>query len=43
MRIKVDIKIRLNQIIRDRIEKKTFKTKCIAIKRLRTKLDTINK
>jgi hypothetical protein len=42
MRTKVDIKIKLNQILRDKIEKK-IKTKYIAIKRLITKLDIINK
>jgi len=43
MRIKVDIKIKLNQILRDEIEKKIFKTKYIAIKCLRTKFDIISK
>jgi hypothetical protein len=38
MRTKVDIKIKLNQILRDEIEKKRLKTKYIAIKSLRTKL-----
>jgi len=42
MRIKVDIKIKLNQILRDKIEKK-FKIKYIAIKSLRTKFNIINK
>jgi hypothetical protein len=37
MRIKVDIKIKLYQIVRDEIEKKRFKTKYIAIKSLKTK------
>ena len=32
MRTKIDIKIKLNQIIRDEIKKKRFKTKYIAIK-----------
>jgi hypothetical protein len=42
--IKVDIKIKLNQILRDEIEeKKRFKTKYIAIKRLNIKVDIINK
>jgi hypothetical protein len=37
--IKVDIKIKLNQILRDEIEKKKrFKTKYIAIKSLRTNI-----
>jgi hypothetical protein len=31
MRTKVDIKIKLNQILRDKIEKKRFKTEYIAI------------
>jgi hypothetical protein len=46
MRTKVDIKVKLNQILRDEIEKqiqKRIKTKCIVIKRLRTKFDIINK
>jgi len=42
MRPKVDIKFKLNQIIRDEIEKK-IKTKYIENKRLRTKFSTINK
>jgi hypothetical protein len=42
MRPKVDIKFKLNQIIRDEIEKK-IKTKYIENKRLRTKFNTINK
>jgi hypothetical protein len=42
IRIKVDIKIKLNQILRDEIEKK-IKTKYIAIKSLRTKFDIISK
>ena len=36
MKTKVDIKTKLNQIIRD-------KTKCIIIKKLMTKFDIINK
>ena len=40
---KVDIKIKFNQILEDEIEKKRFKTKYIAIKRLRIKFDIINK
>ena len=36
------IKIKLNQILRDEIEKK-IKNKYIAIKRLRIKIDIINK
>jgi hypothetical protein len=43
IRIKVDIKIKLYQIVRDEIEKKRFKTKYIAIKSLKTKFDIINK
>jgi hypothetical protein len=43
IRTKVDIKIKLNQILRDEIEKKRFKTKYIAIKSLRTKFDIISK
>ena len=40
MRIKINIKIKLNQILRVGIEKKKrFKTKYIAIKSLRTKFD----
>jgi hypothetical protein len=31
IRIKVDIKIKLNQILMDKIKKKRFKTKYIAI------------
>jgi hypothetical protein len=37
---KVDIK---NQILRDKIKKKSFKIKYITIKRLRIKFDIINK
>jgi hypothetical protein len=44
MRIKVDIKVKLNEILRDDIEeKKRFKTKYTAIKRFRIKFDIINK
>jgi hypothetical protein len=43
IRTKVDIKIKSNQILRDEIEKKRFKTKYIAIKSLRTKFDIISK
>jgi hypothetical protein len=43
IKTKVNIKIKLNQILRDEIEKKKFKTKYIAIKNLRIKFDTINK
>jgi len=43
MRIKVDIKIKLNQILMDKIERKEFKIKYIAIKRLMTRFDIINK
>jgi len=42
MRIKVDIKIKLNQILMDEIEKK-IKTKYIAIKSLMVKFDMISK
>ena len=43
MRTKIDIKIKLNQILSDGIEKKKrFKTKYIAIKRLKTKFDIIS-
>ena len=40
---KVDIKIRLNEILRVKIEKKYFKTKYIAIKSLRIKFNRISK
>jgi hypothetical protein len=41
---KFDIKIKLNQMIREKIElKEDKKTKQIAIKKIRTKLDTKNK
>ena len=43
MRTKSDIKIKLNQILRDKIEKIIFKTKYIAIKILRIKFNRINK
>jgi hypothetical protein len=42
MRTKIDIKIKLNQILKDKIEKQ-IKTKYIPIKNLRTKFDIINK
>jgi hypothetical protein len=42
MKIKVNIKIKINQILRSEIEKK-IKTKYIAIKSLRTKFVIINK
>jgi len=42
VRTKVDIKIKLNQISKDKIEKK-FKTKYIIIKNLKTKFDIISK
>jgi hypothetical protein len=42
IRTKVDIKIKLNQILRDEIEKK-IKTKYIAIKNLMVKFDMISK
>jgi len=41
MRTKVNIKIKLNQILRDIIENKRFKTKYITIKSL--KFDIIKK
>jgi hypothetical protein len=41
---KFDIKFKLNQMIREKIElKEDKKTKQIAIKKIRTKLDTKNK
>jgi len=43
MRIKVDIKIKLNQILRDGISKKRLQVKYIAIKSLRIKFDIISK
>jgi len=43
MRTKVNIKIKLNQILRDEIEKKRFKITYIAIKSLRTKFVIIIK
>jgi hypothetical protein len=43
MRTKVNIKIKLNQILRSVIEKKRFKTKFIAIKSFRTKFIIISK
>jgi len=44
MKTKVDIKIKLKQILMNEIEKKNiFKTTCIAIKSLRTKFYIINK
>jgi hypothetical protein len=42
MKIKLNIKIKLNQILKDEIKKK-FKIKYIEIKRLRAKFDIINK
>jgi len=43
IRIKSDIKIKLNQILRDEIEiKKRFKTKYIVFKIFRIKFDIIN-
>jgi hypothetical protein len=42
MRIKVNIKIKLNQILRVEIKKK-IQTKYISIKSLITKFDTISK
>jgi hypothetical protein len=41
--IKVNIKIELNQILRDEIKKKKIQTKYISIKCLRTKFDIISK
>jgi hypothetical protein len=43
MRTKVNIKIKSNQILRDKIEKKEIQTKYILIKSLRIKFDIINK
>ena len=43
IRTKVNIKIKLNQILRDEIEKKKIQTKYIIIKSLRIKFDMINK
>jgi hypothetical protein len=43
IRTKVDIKIKLDQILRNEIEKKRFKIKYITIKSLKTKFDIINK
>ena len=42
IRIKVNIKIKLNQILKDESEKKN-QTKYLAIKSLSTKFDIINK
>jgi len=42
MRTKIDIKIKLNQILKGKIKKK-FKTKYIATKSLRIKFNIINK
>jgi hypothetical protein len=42
IRIKVGIKIKLNQILWDEIEKKRFKIKYIAFKRLKIKFDIIS-
>jgi hypothetical protein len=43
MRIKVDIKNKLNQILKDEIEKKKIQKKNITIKSLRIKFDIISK
>ena len=43
IRIKVNIKIKLNQILRYESKKKKIQTKYIAIKSLRTKFNIINK
>jgi hypothetical protein len=43
MRTKVNIKIKSNQILKDKIGKKRFKIKYIAIKSLRTKFNIISK
>jgi hypothetical protein len=43
MRFKDNIKIKLNQILRDEIKKKKIQTKYISIKSLRTKFDIISK
>jgi hypothetical protein len=42
IRTKINIKIKLNQILRDEIKKKN-QTKYISIKSLRTKFDIISK
>jgi hypothetical protein len=42
MKTKVNIKIKLNQILRDKIKKKRFKIKYIAIKSLRIKFNVIS-
>jgi hypothetical protein len=41
--IKVNIKIKLNQILKDEIKKKKIQTKYISIKSLRIKFDIISK
>jgi len=43
IKTKIDIKIKLNQILRDEIERKKIKTKYITIKSLRIKFDIISK
>jgi hypothetical protein len=43
MRIKINKKIKLNQILRDEIEKKRIQTKYISIKSLSIKFDIISK
>jgi len=43
MRTKIEIKIKLNQNLRDKIENKNIQKKYIEIKRLKTKFYIINK
>jgi hypothetical protein len=43
MRTKIEIKIKLNQNLRDKIENKNIQKIYIAIKRLKTKFYIINK
>jgi hypothetical protein len=43
IKTKVNIKIKLNQILRNKIIKKKIQTKYISIKSLRTKFDIISK
>jgi hypothetical protein len=43
IRTKVDIKIKLNQVPKDKIEKKEIKNKIYSNKKIDTKSDIINK
>ena len=43
IRTKINIKIKLNQILRDEIKKKRFKQNIYQLKVLRTKFDIISK